>query len=190
MFAQPDIYQSGWLAGRFEDATVWRGSEPGTFVASYQLDATGYVVTVSLQTGAEPTVAEQAAAPEVAVDEPSSVEPAAYSVFTEERIDPPDQRTRWELRITMDPYSGTEPLIEGIAAAVRDGLAAHPDAVCIVVFANSFDTDSGMDIGRGFVSVDGLGLDGEGSGLIGPDTGEIQIELLGLEGIIDMPLEV
>jgi hypothetical protein len=186
--AQPDLYQSDWLAGRFDDTGVWNGAEPGTFVATYQLDAAGSVTAVILQTGTEATAEDQAPPRVTANAVPSSGQVAAYTLFTEEQVDPPSQRTRIELHITMDPLSGTDPLIDGIAQAVRDGLAAHPEAVTVVVFANSFDSDSGADIGRGFVSVDGLGLEGDGVGLLGPDTGEIQIELLGLDGVISRPL--
>jgi len=186
--AQPDTYQSDWLSERFDDEGVWGDGAPGTFATTYELDQVGFVTRITIQTGWDTPTESTSATSDSAVSETVGVAPAAYTLFMEEQIEPPNQRTRWVLRITVDPYSGTEPLIEGIAQAVRDGLAAHPDAVCIVVFANSFDTDSGMDIGRGFVSVDGLGLDGQGDGLIGPDNGEIQVELLGLDEIIYKPL--
>lgn len=180
--AQSDTYQSDWLSGRFEDDSVWGTEEPGSFATHYKLDANGLVTQVMIHTGwVAPTVVENQSSLDQMQSTGPSVVAADYTIFTEELIDTPNQRTRWVMRITMDPLSGSEALIEGIAQAVRDGMANHPEATCIVVFANSFDSESDADIGRGFFSVDGLGLSGEGDGLIGPDNGQIQVELLGLQ---------
>lgn len=65
----------------------------------------------------------------------------------------------------------------GITVSYKPG---WEDATCFVAFAYSYPTQSdAIDVGRGFTSDDGVGLNGEGYGLLGPDSeGEIHVEII------------
>lgn len=173
---QQGFCHSAALAKAFS-AKQWKalkaGGKPGDCTFFIYFDTDGNVNSLRVGVGRTIALNLPATAP---VPTPTAI-PARYSVFSEESIDAPNQRRRWVIRITMGSAESVDSQVAGIVQAVRDGEANHPDAVCVIVFANSVPADSGADVGRGFSSSDGKGLNGEGNGLITKDTGEIQVQL-------------
>lgn len=48
---QPELYQSKWLAKRFESAKVWGGSDKGRFFVSFELNEAGLVSRIIIKLG-------------------------------------------------------------------------------------------------------------------------------------------
>lgn len=109
---------------------------------------------------------------------------ASYSVTRETDEAASVGRTQRRMNVVIDHNDDPDVVIGAIAQAVQDGLARNPDAMSVAVYANSQPTQSdSVDIGRGFASVDGKGVDGDGEGLFTRDErGKIQIELISDSG--------
>jgi hypothetical protein len=109
---------------------------------------------------------------------------ASYSVTKETDEAASMGRTQRRMNVVIDPNDDPDVVIGAITQAVQDGLARNPDATSVAVYANSQSTQSDLvEVGRGFASVDGKGVDGDGEGLFTKDErGKIQIELISDSG--------